>query len=193
MKQKNVAEDVSTPFDETIDQSARDQLALNRGAAKKKNGFTLIEIGIAILIIAILTTAFLVGTQSSLQNANTAALKNHIMRLVSVAHSYGGVNAGNPNGVYARLPTGPGQVNVAGSPPSNPYVPTPWPSPNSFNGFGYFIYGPNNSSFGIVENGTFSAAIASTICSSLISHTYNNNNGNGCSTATGGSITLYFQ
>lgn len=192
MKQKNVAEDVSTPFDETIDQSARDQLALNRGAAKKKNGFTLIEIGIAILIIAILTTAFLVGTQSSLQNANTAALKNHIMRLVSVAHSYGGVNAGNPNGVYAGLPTGSGQVNVAGSPPSNPYVPTPWPSPNSFNGFGYFMVGINGnySYFEVVETGTFSAAIASTICASLMSHTYGGSAG--CQPGNG-NITLTFQ
>ena len=166
--------------------------APSRENGKKKNGFTLIEIGIAILIISILTAVFLVGTQSSLQNANTAALKNHIMRLVSVAHSYGGVNAGNPLGVYNGLQTGSSQVNVAGEPPSNPYLPTPWPSPNSFNGFGYFIPGPNNSSFGIVETGTFSAAIASTICASLMSHTYTNGGYAGCAPSAG-TITLYFQ
>lgn len=154
---------------------------------KKRNGFTLIEIGIVILIIAILTGVYMVGSNSSIQNGDAAALKAHILRLVGVAHGYAGVNAGNPSGTYYGLPSGSTPINTVGS-VTNPYLPTPFPSPNAFQGIGYFVL-PSTNWFEVVETGNFSAAVAATICSSLAAHEYTG----GVNSCTAGNITMSFQ
>ena len=154
---------------------------------KRANGFTLIETGIVILIMSILTGVYLIGTNSSVNNGNSAGLKTHILKLVDVAHGYAAANAGNPSGNYYGLPSGSSTVNSVGS-TSNPYLPTPWPSQNPFGGIGYFLV-PSANYFEVVETGNFSAAVATAICGALAAHEYSG----GTNSCAAGSITLSFQ
>ena len=167
--------------------------ALLQTKKKKKNGFTLIEIGVVILIMALLTTAAIVGMESYIGNANVSALKQNILSLVSAAHSYGGINAGNQYGAYYNM-CGSGTTcataNIAGAVKNVPYLPTPYPIPNAFGGYGSITYVGNYVT--VTETGSFSYAQAQSICgptTSLYAHLYVGVT----PTCTGGTISLSFQ
>lgn len=147
-----------------------------------KNGFTLIEISIVLLIMGILVGGILVGTHGAQNNGYAVAVKQNISSLVTLAHGYGSINSSNPNGEYYGFPTV--QTN-----PETPYLPSSYQGskgiPNAFGGYVSISLGAGSpvTTFTVTATG-IPSSVASLICQSLESGTIN---GNSCNYSSSGS------
>lgn len=147
-----------------------------------KNGFTLIEISIVLLIMGILVGGILVGTHGAQNNGYAVAVKQNISSLVTLAHGYGSINSSNPNGEYYGFPTV--QTN-----PETPYLPSSYQGskgiPNAFGGYVSISLGAGSpvTTFTVTATG-IPSQVAPLICQTLISGTVN---GNSCAVSSSGS------
>ena len=117
---------------------------------KKKNGFTLIEIAIVILIISILVGFFMSRMHGSLNGANVTAVKQQVLTLEGAARNYASA-IGSLN--YSGLSSYMGTYTTATGNTSS-ILPQTYTSAgilNAFQGYAQLESSSNQASFQIVE------------------------------------------
>ena len=117
---------------------------------KKKNGFTLIEIAIVILIISILVGFFMSRMHGSLNGANVTAVKQQVLTLEGAARNYASA-IGSLN--YSGLSSYMGTYTTATGNTSS-ILPQTYTSAgilNAFQGYAQLESSSNPAAFQIVE------------------------------------------
>ena len=117
---------------------------------KKKNGFTLIEIAIVILIISILVGFFMSRMHGSLNGANVTAVKQQVLTLEGAARNYASA-IGSLN--YSGLSSYMGTYTTATGNTSS-ILPQTYTSAgilNAFQGYAQLGSSSNQAAFQIVE------------------------------------------
>jgi len=149
-------------------------------------GFTMIELAVVLIVIAILTGAAMLGYSSFQNSGKTAALRIQITKLMDAAKAYGQSIGGNPYGTYYNIGTYAAQGYNGGQNALLPSSYTPSGVVNAFGGQGVISAGPSTSTFTITETG-----LSSDVCQNLyLSFSGHVVSGSGCSSGT---LTLIFQ
>lgn len=150
---------------------------------KKKNGFTLIEIAVVLLILGILVGFFLTRTHGAVNGGNAAAVKQQILALEGAAHNYA-ANIGSLN--YSGLSSYISTYTTASGNTSS-ILPQAYTSSgiiNAFQGPAVLESAANPATFQIVEPN-----LPSDICSSLATFFSQH----GTATCSGGTLTVVTQ
>ena len=165
-------------------ESCMQNLEIRKFGRKKRNGFTLIEIAVVILIIATMVTAFLMRTHGAINEGNVAAVKQQATELEQVAHNYA-ANIGQPNysGLSAFI------SGAVGTPGLLPQGYTASGIPNAFNGVGTLASSGSANQFTITET-SLPADGCAQLATFFSSHM---NNGLGTATCSGGTLTITTQ
>jgi len=145
-------------------------------------GFTMIELAVVLIVIAILTGAAMIGYQSFKNAGRIAATNAQIGRLINVAQSYGQGNAAAGIGVYSGLT----QYAANGyNPTTASLLPTSYTTnglQNPYGGYGSLSTGSDPNRFYLTETG-----LPPDVCLNEIAPLYNLH---GTSSCTDGVLTI---
>ena len=161
----------------------KNSLARDERARKRKNGFTLIETAVVVLILSILIAAYLIRTHAAINGGNSAAIKAQILALEAAAHDYASnIGALNYSGLSSFIAT---YTTASGN--TSSILPQSYTSAgilNAFQGYAVLSSSANAAAFQITEPN-----LPSDTCNSLATFFSQH----GTATCSGGILTIVSQ